>query len=144
MGEEPTGDGVWLAMEAHRRGKVMLWDRSGRYLWSVVDDGGKAHDGWTDAEPKAWGAIVEVLHWVSRGEAQRVVRSSAPSDPDVVALLSVWLTTSDTVDIENVNDGARPTPPALPRCAARSAPVPVPDSRGRRRGPGPRHIPDIS
>ncbi|MHA6619674.1 hypothetical protein [Pseudonocardia sp. DLS-67] len=49
-------------------------ERSGRYRWTVVLDGGKSSHGWADTPEDAWWFVKEALNRPYRGTRQRAPR----------------------------------------------------------------------
>jgi hypothetical protein len=52
---------------AQGRASVNFSQRSGRYRWTVVLDGGKSSHGWADTEADAWGFVKEAVNRGYRG-----------------------------------------------------------------------------
>jgi hypothetical protein len=59
---------------AQGRASVNFSERSGRYRWTVVLDGGKSSHGWADTEADAWWFVKEAVNRPFRGTHHRKPR----------------------------------------------------------------------
>jgi hypothetical protein len=82
MGEAHDEAEARLMIESQQRGTVTFEERSGRYRWTVVVDGGKSHHGWADTQGDAWWHVREVLNRQHRGVHNRGPRCRFTLPPD--------------------------------------------------------------
>jgi hypothetical protein len=74
MGEAADEADARLAI-AREQGRASVSERSGRYRWTVVLDGGKSSHGWADTESDAWCFVKEAVNRPFRGHGyQRAPR----------------------------------------------------------------------
>ncbi|GAA5118407.1 hypothetical protein [Pseudonocardia adelaidensis] len=75
MGEAADEADARLAIaRAQGRVSVNFSERSGRYRWTVVLDGGKSSHGWAETEADAWWFVKEVVNRPFRGTHHRKPR----------------------------------------------------------------------
>ncbi|MGH8963935.1 MAG: hypothetical protein ACRDXB_01210 [Actinomycetes bacterium] len=67
MGEAEDEAEARLMIESQQRGSVVFNERTGRYRWTVVLDGGKTSHGWADTPDLAWWFVKEALNRPHRG-----------------------------------------------------------------------------
>ncbi|MGH3585605.1 MAG: hypothetical protein ACRDQ0_04715 [Pseudonocardia sp.] len=67
MGEAENEAEARLMIESQQRGTVRFNERTGRYRWTVVLDGGKSSHGWADTSDQAWRFVKEVVNRPHRG-----------------------------------------------------------------------------
>ncbi|MGH8967871.1 MAG: hypothetical protein ACRDXB_21460 [Actinomycetes bacterium] len=71
MGEAADEAEARLMIESQQRGSVTFHERTGRYRWTVVLDGGKSAHGWAETREDAWWHVREVLNRPHRGTRYR-------------------------------------------------------------------------
>ena len=71
MGEAADEAAARLKIESQHRGTVTFDERTGRYRWTVVLDGGKSSHGYADTEADAWWFVEEAVHRPHRGTRYR-------------------------------------------------------------------------
>ncbi|MGH3586851.1 MAG: hypothetical protein ACRDQ0_11055 [Pseudonocardia sp.] len=67
MGEAADEAEARLMIESQQRGSVVFNERTGRYRWTVVLDGGKTSHGFAETEDLAWWFVKEALNRPHRG-----------------------------------------------------------------------------
>ncbi|TQM16065.1 hypothetical protein FB558_2868 [Pseudonocardia kunmingensis] len=71
MGEAADEAEARLMIESQQRGSVSFHERTGRYRWTVVLEGGKSSHGWADTEVDAWWHVREAVNRPHRGTRYR-------------------------------------------------------------------------
>jgi hypothetical protein len=75
MGEAPDEAEARLMMACEQgRASVSFSERSGRYRWTVVLDGGKTSHGWAETEDEGLWFVKEAVNRPYRGTHQRKPR----------------------------------------------------------------------
>jgi hypothetical protein len=83
MGEAADEADVRLEIaKAQGRASVNFSERSGRYRWTVVLDGGKSSHGWADTPEDAWWFVEEALNRPHRGTHYRGPRGLFSLPPE--------------------------------------------------------------
>ena len=82
MGEARNEQDARLEIaRAQGRASVNFNERSGRFRWTVVLDGGKSSHGWADTEPDAWWHVKEAVNRPFRGTHLRAPRGLWTREP---------------------------------------------------------------
>ncbi|MGH8966537.1 MAG: hypothetical protein ACRDXB_14590 [Actinomycetes bacterium] len=71
MGEAADEAEARLMIESQQRGSVVFNERTGRYRWTVVLDGGKTSHGFAETKDEAWWFVKEAVNRRYRGERHR-------------------------------------------------------------------------
>jgi hypothetical protein len=74
MGEAADEHEARLMIASQQRGSVTFSERTGRYRWTVVLDGGKTSHGWAETEDEAWWFVKEAVNRPHRGTQYRKPR----------------------------------------------------------------------
>jgi hypothetical protein len=67
MGEAADEAETRTMIESQQRGTVVFNERTGRYRWTVVLDGGKTSHGFAETRDEAWWFVKEALNRSHRG-----------------------------------------------------------------------------
>lgn len=71
MGEAVDEAAARRMIESQQRSTVTFHERTGRYRWTVVLDGGKTSHGWSETDDEAWWHAKEALNRPYRGTHHR-------------------------------------------------------------------------
>ncbi|MGH8965772.1 MAG: hypothetical protein ACRDXB_10660 [Actinomycetes bacterium] len=74
MGEANDEQEARLMIESQQRGTVTWHERTARYRWTVVLEGGKTSHGWADSEREAWDQVKAAVVGPPRATSPRSPR----------------------------------------------------------------------